>query len=142
MPRKLTPGVRHKVMASIRREHTKPEIIVRRMLWNLGARYRLHAKDLPGKPDIVMRSKRKAIFVHGCLWHLHGGCKLARIPKSRPDYWPTKLSRNVARDVRNIAELRRLGWQVEVIWECETQNLERLADRLRQLLSLPRATIA
>lgn len=128
-------------MAAIRRENTKPELLVRRILWSLGVRYRLHAKDLIGRPDIVMRPQKRAIFVHGCLWHLHEGCKHVRIPKSRPDYWPAKLARNKERDRRNIAELRRQGWTVEVIWECETADIDRLKQRLSQILAAERAAI-
>jgi DNA mismatch endonuclease (patch repair protein) len=122
-------------MRSIKATNTKPELVVRRALWHLGGRYRLHAKDLPGRPDIALRARRIAIFVHGCLWHLHEGCRLARVPKSRPEYWPAKLARNKARDQRAADELRRLGWTVEVIWECETADSGRLERRLRQVLS-------
>jgi DNA mismatch endonuclease (patch repair protein) len=131
----MSPDRRAAMMASIRHKDTKPELAVRRILWRLGARYRLHAKELPGRPDIVMRPKRVAILVQGCLWHLHEGCKLARIPKSRPDYWPSKLARNKERDQRNLKELGRLGWRAEVIWECETSDSARLERRLSQLLS-------
>jgi len=135
MPRLMSPDERRVRMASIQRENTRPEMVVRRALWRLGARYRLHARELPGCPDVVMRRRRMAIFVHGCLWHLHENCKLARIPKSRPDYWPGKLARNKVRDRRNIDELRRLGWVVAVIWECETRNIDCLEESLRQFLA-------
>jgi DNA mismatch endonuclease (patch repair protein) len=121
-------------MRSIRSTNTKPERIARRIIWQLGARYRLHQADLPGRPDIVLKSRRLAILVHGCLWHLHEHCKLARVPKSRPDYWPAKLQRNKERDVRNLNSLRHLGWSPEVVWECETRDPERLRDRLRKIL--------
>jgi len=121
-------------MRSIRSTNTKPELVVRRILWQLGSRYRLHKADLPGRPDIVLKSRRLAILVHGCLWHLHEDCKLARVPKSRPEYWPAKLQRNKARDVRNLSELLRLGWVPEVVWECETRDPRRLRDRLRRIL--------
>ena len=130
----MSPAERTRVMRSIRSTNTKPEIVVRKMLWRLGGRYRLHQADLPGRPDIVMKSRRLAILVHGCLWHLHEDCKLARIPKSRPDYWPAKLQGNKERDVRNLNALRHLGWAPEVVWECETRDPERLRDRLRQIL--------
>ena len=132
--RVMPPALRTRVMRSIHSTGTKPELIVRRILWALGGRYRLHSRDLPGRPDIVLRSRRLAILVHGCLWHLHEGCKLARMPKSRPDYWPSKLHGNKERDRRNEAELRRLGWAPEVIWECETRDAQRLRDRLVGIL--------
>jgi DNA mismatch endonuclease Vsr len=119
-------------MAAIHRENTRPEMIVRRTLWGLGVRYRLHAKDLPGHPDIVMRRKKSVVFVHGCLWHLHERCALVRVPRSRPDYWPRKLAGNKERDRRTLEKLRQLGWTVEVVWECETRDVEALKKRLRQ----------
>jgi DNA mismatch endonuclease (patch repair protein) len=133
--RAMSPDERHRRMAAIQRENTRPEMTVRRMLWRLGARYRLHAAELPGRPDVVMRRARKALFVHGCLWHLHEGCPLARVPRSRPDYWPAKLARNKQRDRRNLAELHRLGWTVEVVWECETRDQTALERRLRPFLA-------
>ena len=138
-PRTLPPVERTRVMRSIRSTNTKPELIVRRALWALGVRYRLHSGDLPGRPDIVMRSRRLAILVHGCLWHLHEGCKLARVPKSRPDYWPRKLQGNQERDRRNLTELRGLGWTPEVVWECETRDTQRLRERLVGILQRPRS---
>lgn len=129
--RLIGPAERHRVMASIKRADTRPELAVRKALWSLGYRYRLHVNDLAGRPDIVMRSRRLVIFVHGCLWHLHDRCALVRVPRSRPHYWPAKLARNKARDARNIAELERDGWRVVVIWECETRNPDLLAGRLR-----------
>ena len=125
----------HPTMASIRSRHTKPELRVRRALWAKGVRYRLHAGELPGRPDVVIRSRKLAVFVHGCLWHLHEGCKLVRVPKSRPEYWPAKLAKNKARDKRHADELKKLGWSVEVIWECETADPERLQARVAQLLA-------
>jgi len=130
----MPPDVRIRVMRSIRSTNTKPELIVRKILWELGGRYRLHSGDLPGRPDIVMRSRRLVILVHGCLWHLHEGCRLARVPKSRPEYWPTKLQRNKDRDQRNLAELRQLGWVPVVIWECETRNIAGLRDKVMEVL--------
>jgi DNA mismatch endonuclease (patch repair protein) len=132
--RTLSPVERTRVMRSIRSTNTKPELIVRQVLWALGGRYRLHSGDLPGRPDIVMRSRRLTILVHGCLWHLHEGCRLARMPKSRPDYWPQKLQGNRERDQRNLIELSRLGWRAEVVWECETRDTEKLRNRLMGIL--------
>lgn len=140
-PRRMSPEQRRRVMSSIRRENTKPELIVRRVLWRLGVRYRVHVRDLPGRPDVVMRSRRTALFVHGCFWHLHEGCRLARLPKSQPHYWPAKLIRNKERDRRSLQRLREQGWLVEVVWECETRDLEALERRLRQILLASRAAI-
>ncbi len=132
--RQLSAAMRTRVMRSIQAKNTRPEMIVRRALWRLGARYRLHAKDLPGRPDIVMRKRRIAVLVHGCFWHLHEGCSLARMPRSRPDYWPGKLAGNKARDARNLSQLVSSGWRPEVIWECETRDPEGLERRIRKLL--------
>ncbi len=111
-------------MAKVRGRDTKPEMRVRRALHAAGVRYRLHAKDLPGRPDIVLRSRRLAIFVHGCFWHRHAdpSCKLARLPKSRLDFWMPKLEANRARDQLKEAALRDLGWTVLIMWECELKN--------------------
>ena len=115
--------------------HTSPEMRVRRLVPGMGYRYRLHAKELRGRPDLVFRPRRKAIFVHGCFWHRHAGCSANRIPKTRADYWRAKLNRNVARDRRNEAALRASGWSVLVIWECETRgNPEELARRITAFL--------
>lgn len=133
--RKMTDERRREMMSAICSKDTVPELRVRRALWRHGIRYRLHATDLPGKPDVVLRSRRIAIFVHGCLWHLHEDCKLVRVPRSRPEYWPAKLTRNKTRDQRNIEELRSRGWTVHVIWECETLDQQRLDARLTQLLA-------
>lgn len=108
-------------MARVRGRDTKPEMLVRRALHRAGLRYRLHAKELPGKPDIVFRKRRLAVFVHGCFWHQHDdpACKLARMPKSRQTFWEPKLEGNRQRDERNAAKLRHMGWTVLAIWECE-----------------------
>lgn len=108
-------------MAKVKNRDTKPEMRVRRALHTAGLRYRLHAKDLPGRPDIVLRSRRIAIFVHGCFWHRHPdpACKRARMPKTRVDFWEPKLEGNRARDLRNEAALRDAGWDVHILWECE-----------------------
>ena len=102
----------------------KPELILRQLVHRLGYRFRLHARDLPGKPDLVFRSRQKAIFMHGCFWHQHArrSCKLSHIPKSNLDYWQSKLERNVLRDRKQRRALRRLGWDVLVIWECEVEK--------------------
>jgi len=123
-------------MSRIRGKDTKPEMRVRRLVHGMGYRYRLHARELPGRPDLVFRPRRKAIFVHGCFWHRHSGCSANRIPKTRADYWRAKLNRNVERDRRNEAALRTAGWGVLVIWECETTgDPDRLARRIRAFLA-------
>jgi len=125
-------------MARIRARDTKPELRVRQALHAAGLRYRLHAKDLPGKPDLVFRSGRVAVFVHGCFWHQHPDptCKLARMPKSRLDFWRPKLVGNHERDVRTRAALEAQGWSVLEIWECQTSTAElhALADEVKRVL--------
>lgn len=122
-------------MARVRGKDTKPELMVRRTLHAAGLRFRLQARDLPGRPDIVFRSRRIAIFVHGCFWHRHDdpGCKLARMPKSRQEFWGPKLAANAERDSRNIEALLKAGWAVEIVWECDLgpERLSRLIDRVR-----------
>ena len=130
----LTQQERSERMALVRNKDTKAEMIVRRLTHQLGYRYRLRATDLPGKPDIVFRSRKKVIFVHGCFWHRHEGCKLARIPKSRLDFWVPKLEGNKARDQRNQDRLTALGWDYLVIWECELMEQQPLAIRIRKYL--------
>jgi len=125
-------------MRRVRSVDTQPEIEVRSLLHRLGFRFRLHRKDLPGKPDIVLPKHRAVVFVHGCFWHRHRGCKRASTPATRRDYWLPKFERNVARDRKNRRDLRRLGWNVVVVWECEIAALDRLARRLRKALA-PRA---
>jgi DNA mismatch endonuclease, patch repair protein len=109
-------------MALVRGSNTKPEMRVRKVLHAAGLRYRLHDKRLPGAPDLVFPSRRIALFVHGCFWHRHEGCTAARLPKSRLDFWLPKLEGNVARDQRQVVQLKQLGWKVVVIWECETKS--------------------
>lgn len=118
------------VMAQVKGRDTKPEKIVRSLLHRLGYRFRIQRADLPGKPDIVLPKYRTAIFVHGCFWHCHAGCKRARVPSSNNEYWVQKLSKNASRDARNRALLETLGWNVFIIWECELKNMELLQTRL------------
>jgi DNA mismatch endonuclease (patch repair protein) len=111
-------------MRQIKSKDTSPEIVVRRMIYRSGFRYRLHRKDLPGRPDLVFISRRKAIFVHGCFWHQHpsSSCADSRLPKSRVGYWEPKLQRNVIRDAENQSALSQNGWQVLILWECEIES--------------------
>lgn len=121
-------------MKRVRTRDTKPEMAVRRWLHARGYRYRLHAKDLPGRPDLVFVSRRKVIFVHGCFWHAHEGCSLAKVPKSRPDFWLPKLQGNVARDRAKEEALRAAGWEVLVVWQCELRNMESAGERIVRFL--------
>ena len=120
----LTVSKRSWNMSRIRSKDTQPEMIVRKMLHNNGIRYRLHARDLPGKPDLSNKSKKFAIFVNGCFWHQHKGCKRASIPKSNTDYWIPKLEKNVNRLRENLETLDTMGYRTTVIWECEVNDLE------------------
>lgn len=120
---RLTTERRSALMSRIPGKDTLPERTLRRALHQLGYRYRLHARDLPGRPDIIFRKRRKIIFVHGCFWHLHTNCKLGALPKSKLRYWKPKLEANAARDERIIRELRRSGWKILVVWQCQLRNL-------------------
>ena len=133
----LTPEQRSALMARIRGVDTKPELFVRRALHGQGYRFRLHGRGLPGKPDIVFKKRKRAVFVHGCFWHRHG-CKRTTHPKSRQDYWEDKFAKNVARDRRNAALLVDDGWDVFVAWECEVDSDETLLQRLMEFLGPPR----
>jgi DNA mismatch endonuclease (patch repair protein) len=125
---------RSRNMARVRGKDTKPEMIVRRLVHALGYRFRLHRRDLPGCPDLVFPSCRKVIFVHGCFWHQHRGCRKAKLPKTRRQFWETKLSGNKARDRRKIAKLRASGWRVLVIWECHLRDPVALNRTVRSYL--------
>lgn len=132
----LTPKERSERMSRIRSKDTKPEITVRRLVHGMGYRYRLHRRDLPGIPDLVFPRLKKVIFIHGCFWHRHSDprCKLARLPKSRLDFWKPKLEANRQRDLENIHKLSRLGWEVLVVWECEISDKEQLENEIRPFL--------
>ena len=130
----LTPEERSQIMARVRSKNSRPELAVRKIVFALGYRYRLHARALPGCPDLVFRPKRKVIFVHGCFWHRHANCALVRMPKSRIDFWTTKLEGNRDRDKRNKRALVREGWKVLTIWECQLGDAARLATRIRRFL--------
>jgi DNA mismatch endonuclease, patch repair protein len=134
---KLTPKQRSRNMGKIRSKDTSPEMVVRKLVHRLGYRYRLHRKDLPGKPDLTFPSKKKLIFVHGCFWHQHqaSSCKIARLPKSKTDYWIPKLQRNAERDIQHRKALKKMGWNSLVIWECETYKMKRLEKRIDKFLS-------
>ena len=121
-------------MARVRGRNTGPERTVRSVLFSLGYRFRLHAVGLPGRPDIVLRSRRCVIFVHGCFWHRHFCRNGQRLPKSRVAFWRVKLEGNAARDKRTRAIFRREGWRVLVVWECQLRDVDKLAARLRAFL--------
>lgn len=137
MTDRLTPQQRSDLMRRVGGKDTAPEMIVRRMVHAQGYRYRLHRKGLPGKPDLVFPSRRKAIFVHGCFWHGHG-CKIGRLPKSRPEYWEPKIVRNRERDAAAVAGLAKLGWDALTVWQCETRDGMALAQRLVEFLGPPK----
>jgi len=118
----ITKEVRSRNMAAIKGKNTKPELFVRRLLYSNGYRYRLHRNNLPGKPDILLKKHNTVIFVHGCFWHQHPGCKYASKPKSNIKFWRKKLGLNVKRDGENIRKLKEIGYNVLIIWECETDN--------------------
>jgi DNA mismatch endonuclease (patch repair protein) len=130
----FTPAQRSAVMARVKGKDTGPERVVRRLLTRLGARYRLHRADLPGKPDIVLPGRKLAFFVNGCFWHGHDCARGARVPKANRDYWLGKVGRNRERDARHLAELGRLGWRAETVWECELKDQAGLEARLRDIL--------
>ena len=121
-------------MSLVRAKNTKPELLVRRLVHGLGYRYRLHRRALPGTPDLVFPGRDKVIFVHGCFWHRHRGCALARMPKSRLEFWVPKPEGNAERDARDVRALRRLGWSVMTIWECQLRDMTRLENRIRRFL--------
>jgi DNA mismatch endonuclease, patch repair protein len=130
----LTTQQRSERMSRIRGKDTGPEWQVRKLVHGMGYRYRLHASDLPGRPDLVFRNRGKVMFVHGCFWHSHEDCKLARVPKSRRDFWVPKLAANKKRDARAIRALRATGWKVLVIWECQLSKKTVLRRRIQRFL--------
>lgn len=128
-----TTESRSRLMSRIGSKHTKPELIVRSLLYRLGYRFRLHCKELPGKPDIAFVGRKKAIFVHGCFWHGHG-CKIGRPPKSNLEFWLPKIERNRERDREKKSELEAIGWKVEEVWQCEIKEFQSLERRLSHFL--------
>jgi len=133
---KLTPEHRSWNMSRIRSSNTKPELAVRSLLHRMGYRFRLHRKNLPGKPDIILPKYKTAIFVHGCFWHRHEGCQYTCTPKSHIDFWEEKFKNNIERDKRHKVELESLGWKVIVVWGCETFNTESLVNKLQLQITL------
>lgn len=134
----LSPKERSLRMSLVRGKDTQPELVLRKALHCKGYRYRLHVRALPGTPDLVFSSRGRVLFVHGCFWHRHAGCKLARLPKSRISFWKRKLEGNRARDKQNQKRLNRIGWRYMTVWECQLSDLSRVLDRVTQFLGKPR----
>ena len=122
-------------MSAIKSKNTKPEIAVRKLLHSMGYRFRLHRKDLPGSPDIVLPKYKTVIFVHGCFWHRHENCKYASTPKTRKEFWENKFKSNKKRDQKIQKEIIDLGWKFIIIWECETHNIQPLEEKIKRLLN-------
>ena len=131
----VSPEKRSRMMAGIKGKNTRPEMLVRRLVHGMGFRYRLHRKDLPGSPDLVLPRLRKVIFVHGCFWHRHPGCGLAYTPKSNTQFWLEKLEANTRRDARALKALDALGWEILVVWECEVSDFPSLSLKLASFLA-------
>lgn len=131
---RVTTAQRSNLMGRIKSKNTRPEVIVRKTVYSIGFRYRLNVKDLPGKPDLVFRPLKKAIFVHGCFWHQHQGCEHCHIPKSNLAYWEAKLQKTVQRDANTINQLESIGWSVMVVWECEVKYVEAFKKKLISFL--------
>ena len=131
----VTPEQRSRNMSKIKGKNTKPEMIVRSACHELGLRYRLHRKDLPGTPDLVFPKYRLCLFVHGCFWHRHPGCKYAYTPKSRLDFWLPKLAKNVERDINAQRALEVSGWRVSIIWEGQTKNTDTLRTEIQKMIN-------
>ncbi|HEY2860171.1 MAG TPA: very short patch repair endonuclease [Terracidiphilus sp.] len=131
-----TDPERSAIMRSVKQKDTGPEMIVRKLLYSLGLRYRLHRRNLPGSPDVVFVSKKVAVFIHGCFWHRHADCKRVTTPKANADFWRGKFERNMERDRDNEANLKAMGWRVLVIWECETRDLKKLTRRIVEFFRL------
>lgn len=130
----LTKEQRTLCMSRIRSKNTKPELVVRRVLSKMGIRYRLHNSKLPGKPDIIISKAKTIIFINGCFWHQHKNCKKHVMPASNRDYWEKKLKRNIEKQKRDVRTLRRLGWKVHKLWECQTADEMKLTKKVLQIL--------
>jgi DNA mismatch endonuclease (patch repair protein) len=134
---RLSPEKRSALMGRIKGKNTKPELLVRRMLFAMGYRYRLHDRSLPGSPDLVFSKRRAAVFIHGCFWHDHAGCRLAYKPKSNAGFWAAKIQRNAERDVESLEKLAANGWRTLVVWECELTSPEAVKAALVDFLGPP-----
>ncbi len=136
MTDRLTPSRRSWNMSRIPSKNTKTELVVRSLVHSIGYRYRLHRKDLPGKPDMVFSKYRTVIFIHGCFWHRHKGCKITTTPKTNTEFWKKKFNRNIALDAEHQQKLLEAGWKVTVVWQCELKDLNKLAARISAYLTL------
>lgn len=132
----VTPEHRSRIMSKIRGKNTKPEMVVRSLCHQMGLRFRLHRRDLPGTPDLVFPKYRLCMYVHGCFWHRHPECKYAYTPKSRVDFWQTKFTKNVERDLNAQQALINLGWRVVTIWECHTKNRDLLRVEIQKAFNI------
>jgi len=130
----VSPARRSEIMGRVRSRDTVPELFVRRLVYAMGYRYRLYVKELPGKPDLVFRTRKKIIFIHGCFWHRHINCPLARLPKSREDFWVPKLEANRQRDLKIERTLQEANWKVLIIWECELGDIDKLKNKIKEFL--------
>ncbi len=126
---------RSRNMSAIKSKNTKPEIAVRKLLHSMGYRFRLHRKDLPGSPDIVLPKYKTIIFVHGCFWHRHENCKYASTPKTRKEFWENKFNANKIRDQKILKEIKNLGWKFIIIWECEARNIRSIEEKIKRFLN-------
>ena len=131
----VSPAVRSRMMSGIKGKNSQPEILIRKMLFGAGYRFRLHRRDLPGTPDIVMPGRKIVIFVHGCFWHAHEGCKYFKVPATRPDFWIAKLQSNVDRDKRAFERLKTMGWRILCVWECATRESGTEKSLLKRMIS-------
>jgi DNA mismatch endonuclease, patch repair protein len=130
----LSKEKRSRLMSQVRHKDTKPECIVRTTLHKTGFRFRLHAKNLPGTPDIILPKYQTVIFVHGCFWHRHLNCKKATTPKQNASFWREKFERNIQRDMKKTHDLEAIGWRVVIVWECETSKIDELSNKLTIIL--------
>ncbi len=134
MSDRFAPQKRSEVMSHVRGRNTGPERVVRRMLRNMGYKFRLHQKHLPGNPDIVFLKRKKAVFIHGCFWHGHRKCRRSARPTTNVRFWNRKIDGNIARDVRNRTAIRRMGWRILVLWQCRMKNADKLREQLRNFV--------
>lgn len=132
---RVSPKKRSWMMGRVKNKNTAPEIKLRKLIFSMGFRYRLHCKDLPGRPDIVFLGRKKVIFVHGCFWHGHPNCKASKLPETRKEFWNTKINSNQERDRKNIKDLENLGWKVLVIWQCELNDILNITQKIRSFLT-------
>lgn len=123
-------------MGRVASKNTVPEIKLRKLIFSMGFRYRLHCNDLPGRPDIVFLGRKKVIFVHGCFWHGHPNCKASKLPETRKEFWRTKISSNQERDKKNIKELENLGWKVLIVWQCELKDVLNITEKIKLFLTI------